>query len=129
MFQESKMSIRTERVASLIKEEIGAIMTREFSDPSFGFITVTDVKMTPDLKIAKVAFSVFGNADVRTKTMKMLEQQKSYIRGLVGSHMSLKFTPALQFYLDDTLEHVDRINTLIKQIHSDDKQADDDPQS
>lgn len=123
------MSIRTERVASLIKEEIGAILTREYSDPSFGFITVTDVKMTPDLKIAKVAFSVFASEEVRAKTMKMLEGQKSHIRGLVGSHMSLKFTPALQFFLDNTLEHVDRINTLIKRIHIDDKKPDDGPRS
>ena len=123
------MSIRTERVASLIKQELAAIVLREFSDPSYGFITVTAVKMTPDLKIAKVAFSVFGNADVRTRTMKMLEDQKPHIRGLVGSRMSLKFTPALQFYLDDTLEHVDRINTLINQIHANDKKPDDDTQS
>jgi ribosome-binding factor A len=123
------MSIRTERVASLIKEEIGTILTRDYSDPSFGFITVTDVKMTPDLKIAKVAFSVFGSEEVRAKTMKMLEGKKSHIRGLVGSRMSLKFTPALQFFLDDTLEHVDRINTLIKQIHIDDRKPDDGPQS
>lgn len=119
------MSIRTERVASLIKEELAAIVLREYSDPSFGFITVTAVKMTPDLKIAKVAFSVFGKAEVRAKTMKMLEDQKAHIRGLVGSRMSLKFTPSLQFYLDDTLENVDRINTLIKQIHVNDKKTDD----
>ena len=123
------MSIRAERVASLIKEEIGAILTREYSDPAFGFITVTDVKMTPDLKIARVAFSVFGSDEVRAKTMKMLDGQKPHIRGLVGSHMRLKFTPALQFFLDDTLEHVDRINTLIKQIHNDDKKPDGDSQS
>lgn len=123
------MSIRTERVASLIKEEIGAILIREYSNPAFGFITVTDVKMTPDLKIAKVAFSVFANEEVRAKTMKMLDDQKPHIRGLVGSHMRLKFTPALQFFLDDTLAHVDRINTLIKQIHSDGKKPDDGSQS
>ncbi len=112
------MSIRTERVASLLKEEIGAILIREFRDPAFGFTTVTDVRMTPDLKIAKVYFSVFGNPDVKAKAMAMLEEQKSHIRGEVGAHLRLKFTPALQFFLDDTLDHVDRINSLIKKIHS-----------
>ncbi len=121
------MSIRTERVASLIKHELGGILTRDYSDPSYGFITVTDVKMTPDLKIAKVAFSIFGNADVKSRTMKMLEDQKQHIRGLVASRLTLKFTPALQFFLDDTLEHVDRINTLLRQIHQDEHKGKNDP--
>ena len=112
------MSIRTERVASLIKHEIGSILTRDYSDPSYGFITVTDVKMTPDLKIAKVSFSVFTSGETQAKTMKMLENEKRHIRGLVGSHLKLKFTPALQFYLDETLDQVDRINQLIKKIHT-----------
>ena len=111
------MSIRTERVASLIKEEIGSFLVREYGDNTHGFTTVTDVRMTPDLKIAKVYFSIFGNPDVREKTMAMLEDDKAQIRKLVGSHLRIKFTPALQFYLDDTLDQVDRINTLIKKIH------------
>lgn len=111
------MSIRTERVASLIKQEIGQILLREYNDPAFGFITITDVRMTPDLKIAKVAFSVFGKADVQTRAMKMLDDQKQHIRGLVASRLTLRFMPALQFYLDDTLDRVDRINSLLKKIH------------
>jgi ribosome-binding factor A len=111
------MSIRTERVASLIREEIGAILIREFGDRLPGFTTVTDVKMTPDLKIAKVAFSVFGNDEVKKKTMAALEGERAHIRQLVGSHLHMKFTPSLHFYLDDTLDHVDRINSLLKKIH------------
>lgn len=114
------MSIRTERVASLIKEEIGTILTREYSNPEYGFITVTDVTMTADLKIAKVSFSVFGNEEVQARSMKMLEAEKQHIRGLVASHLSMKFVPALQFYLDDTLNRVDRINRILKKIHGDD---------
>ena len=119
------MSIRAERVGSLIKEEIGAILIREYSSPAFGFITVTDVRMTPDLKIARVSFSVFGAPEMRAKTMKMLETEKPHIRGIVGSHLRLKFTPTLQFYLDETQEHVERINTLIREIHKEDQKPDD----
>jgi ribosome-binding factor A len=111
------MSIRTERVASVIREEIGAILIREFGGGTPGFTTVTDVRMTPDLKIAKVYFSVFGDAAVKKKTMAMLEGERAHIRQLVGSHLRMKFTPALHFYLDDTLDHVDRINSLLKKIH------------
>jgi ribosome-binding factor A len=111
------MSIRTERVASLIKEEVGAILIREYRDRAHGFTTVTDVKMTPDLKIARVSFSVFGSPDARQKTMALLEEDKPHIRQIVGSHLRMKFTPALQFFLDQTMDHVDRINTIIKKIH------------
>ena len=114
------MSIRTERVASLIKAEIGSILTREYNDPSYGFITVTDVRMTPDLRIAKVSFSIFGDEKKKDLTMNMLEGERGHIRGLVGSRLRLKFTPALQFYRDDTLDTADRINQLIKKIHEDD---------
>jgi len=111
------MTIRAERVASLIKEEIGAILIREYNGQAVGFTTVTDVRMSPDLKIARIYFSVFGRADVKEQTMGWLEQEKPHIRGLLASHLRMKFTPALQFFLDDTLDQVDRINTLIKKIH------------
>lgn len=122
------MSIRTERVASVIKQRIGEILIHEFSDPSNGFITVTDVKMTPDLKIAKVYFSVFGNQEVQERAMKKLEGEKHHIRGLVASYVQLKFAPTLQFYLDHTLEEADRINRLINRIHESEKKSDNDPE-
>lgn len=113
------MSIRTERVASLIKEEIGAILVREYGDQTSGLTTVTDVRMSGDLKNAKVYFSILGAQAMREHTMQMLESERSRIRSLVGSRLRLKFTPALQFFLDETLDRVDRINTLIRKIQSD----------
>jgi ribosome-binding factor A len=115
------MSIRTERVASVIKERVAAILIHDYSNPAYGFITVTDVKMTPDLKIARVYFSVFGSEEIKAKAMKMLEGEKQHIRGLVASYVRLKFAPALQFHLDQTLEEADKINRLINKIHEDDK--------
>lgn len=114
------MSIRTERVASLIKEEMGGILSREFSGTEFGFITVTDVKMTPDLKIAKVYISIFGSPEKQQKTLEMLEEQKQHIRQSVARHVYLKFAPALQFHHDATMDEVDRISKLINKIHEDD---------
>ncbi len=113
------MSIRTERVASLIREEIGALLVRDYRDPSLGFTTVTEVTMTPDLKIARVYLSILGTPEVRERTMARFEEDKAHIRGMVGSHLRLKFTPSLQFHLDETLDRVDRINHLIKKIHTD----------
>jgi len=117
------MSIRTERVASVIKEEIGALLAREYRDPGYGFITVTDVRMSPDLKIAKVSFSILGNEDIRQRTMKMLEEKRNRMRGVIGSRLHLRYTPSLQFYLDDTMERADRINILLRKIHEDEQKS------
>ena len=124
------MSIRTERVASLLKEEIGAILSREYGDPEYGFITVTDVTLTADLKIAKVFFSVLGSLEEQASAMKKLDQEKPHIRSILASHLRLKFVPALQFYHDDTLNQVDRINRILKKIHEEhDETSDpDDPE-
>jgi ribosome-binding factor A len=112
------MTLRTDRVASLIKEEVGMFFTREYRDTSFGFITVTDVQMTPDLRIAKIYVSIFGDEKKKSGTFNMLNEQKSQIRSFIGSVVRLKFTPSIQLYLDDTLDRVEKINQLIKKAHS-----------
>ena len=119
------MSIRTERVASVIKAEIGALVVRDYNNPAYGFITVTDVRVTPDLKLAKVMFSIMGAADVQKKTMAMLEHERRHIRGMVGRKLTLRSTPDLQFYHDTTMDRVHRINTLINEIHKNDSEHGD----
>lgn len=115
------MSIRVEKVASVIKQEISSIISREYSSPGYGFITVTEVQMTPDLKNAKIYVSILEKGEVREKTLKMLEDQKKHIRLLLGSQIYLKFTPALEFFFDETLDRVEHINNILKKIHQDDK--------
>jgi ribosome-binding factor A len=114
------MSLRTERVASLIKEEVGMFFVREYRDSSYGFITVTDVHVTPDLRIAKIYVSILGNDEVKERTMKMLKEHKGVIRSFIGSHVRIKFTPTVQFFIDETFDRVEKIDRLIKQIHKDD---------
>lgn len=106
-----------EKVASLIREEVSVLFAREFSDSSYGFMTVTDVRMTADLKIARVYVSIMGNVKTREQSMKLLEEHKPAIRHNVGAHLRLKFTPEIHFFLDDTMDRVERIETLIKEIH------------
>lgn len=119
------MSLRTERVASLIKEEVGTMISRDYREPGLGLITVTEVHVTPDLRIAKIYVSILGNLQVKDAAMQMLEKNKGEIRSLLGSHLRLKFTPALQFYIDETLDRVDKLNELFKQIHKDEKDSGD----
>ncbi|MFI5253035.1 MAG: 30S ribosome-binding factor RbfA [Bacteroidota bacterium] len=118
------MTLRTNRVASLIREEIGMFFTREYRDNSYGLITVTDVQMTPDLRIAKIFVSILGEEKKKNETLVMLNEQKSHIRGFIGSNVRLKFTPSIQFYLDDTLDRVEKINQLIKKTHAENNPED-----
>ena len=113
------MSVRTEKVASLIKELMSEIIQRNFRMEQFGLVTVTEVRVTPDLKLAKVYVSVFGDADKKKNTLTHLEVEKGAIRSELGHNMSLKFTPALAFYLDETLDYAMKIESLINQIHKD----------
>lgn len=114
------MSIRTERVASLLKEEIGALLAREYRDPSYGFLTVTEVRVSADLKTAKVAVSVLGTPDAKIRAMASLQEQRPQIQRQIAAHLRMKFTPVLHFHLDETMERADRINVLLKRIHDDD---------
>lgn len=111
------MSVRTERVASLVKHEIGGIFQKNFGMGEYGFITVTDVRMSPDLKIAKVYLSILGDETKRTKTFAMIEQGKSFVRAELGHNISLKYTPSLQFYLDETLDNAMNIEQILNKIH------------
>ena len=117
------MSLRTERVASLIKEEVGMLFAREYRDPAFGFITVTEVRVTPDLRLAKIYVSIMGSSSKREETLKMLEARKGEVRSFIGARVRLKFTPTVQFYIDETLDRVEKIDQLIRQIHKDDPQG------
>jgi len=114
------MSIRTERVAAVIKEEISRIIARDLQDVLLALVTVTDVCMSADLKVAKVYVSVFNSGSPKQQIVDKLTAHQKAIRYQLGAHLRLKFTPEIHFYLDETLDRVERIENLIKQIHKND---------
>jgi ribosome-binding factor A len=111
------VSVRTERVASIVKEEIGVIFQRNFDMNVYGLITVTEVRMSPDLKIAKVYVSVFGDTAQKQKTLGLLESQKPFVRQTLGRNIRLKFTPSIVFYLDETMDNAMNLEKLFRKIH------------
>ena len=113
------MSVRVEKVASIIKEEVGVIFQRNFSMAEYGLITVTDVRVTPDLKIAKIYVSIFGDAERKKKSLAMIEGQKAFVRSTLGHNIRLKFTPDIMFYLDETIDHAMKLEGIFKKIHDD----------
>jgi ribosome-binding factor A len=112
------MTLRTDRVASLIKEELGTYISHRYQSSEFGLVTVTEVHVTPDLRLAKVYVSILGDEARKKSTLKQLELDKKTIRQFLGSHVRIKFTPDIHFHLDETMERVDRINRILNQIHS-----------
>ena len=110
-------SIRREKVADMLVAEISDILRTRVKDPRLGFVTITDVEMTKDLRIAKVFFSVLGNEAQRADSIKGLESAKLFIQSEVGSRIRIKFLPQLIFRLDTSIEYGARIETLITRIH------------
>lgn len=116
------MSIRAEKVASVIRQELGNIISRELNGSgSYGFATVTETRMTPDLRIARVFISILGDEEKRAKTFQHIESQKGHYRSLIGSRLKLRFTPSIEFFHDTSLDNAMHIEELIRQIHKNDK--------
>lgn len=113
------MSVRTERVASLVKELLSESIQRRFRMEEVGLITVTEVRMSPDLKIAKAYISIFGNTEKKKQTFALLEAGKAGMRSDLGHKLNLKFTPSLSLYLDESLDHAMRIEDLLNKIRKD----------
>jgi ribosome-binding factor A len=118
------MSVRTERVASVIKEEIGTYVQRELPMSQYGMITVTEVRVTPDLREAKVYVSIFGDLDRKKRSMQLLEDKKVSIRSAVGRAVRLRYLPDLVFFLDDTLDRAMGLEVLLKKIHDEQQERD-----
>ncbi len=116
------MSVRIDKVAETIKKEISMILIRETSDPAFGFVTITTVKLSKDLRVAKVYVSVLEK-NIRSTTLDHLNNAKGHIRSKLASKLHLRHIPELNFYIDDTLDYVENIENLIKEIHKNDNES------
>jgi ribosome-binding factor A len=108
------MKYRRLRVQDLLREEISSIIQRDVKDPGFGFVTILEVKMTEDLKTAKVFFSIYGTEEEKKKTTEALNRSKGYIKFLLGKRIKLRYTPDLYFTLDDTYEKISKIEEILE---------------
>lgn len=111
------MRVRPARVANAIRKQISSIIREDMKDPRIGFTTITKVEVTPDLKTAKVYYSVLGKEKEKKSTKAALKSAEGFIRGLIGDRLKLRFTPELVFIVDKSIEYHDRINKLLEEIH------------
>lgn len=114
-----EMSYRIDKIENLIREEISMILLHKMQDHSFGLITVTHVKVSPDIKIAKIYISVFEREN-RELVLEKIKASTGFIRSVLASRIRIKFVPELKFFIDDTLDYVEKIEGLIRKIHKDD---------
>jgi ribosome-binding factor A len=117
---------RPERVADQLRMEITDLLAREVHDPGIGFLTVTEVQVTPDLQHARVFYTILGDAGARRGTERALGRAAPFLRRRIGQRLRLKRIPELEFRYDESIARHDRIEQLLQEIHNSAAPPDDD---
>jgi len=115
---------RAQRVAESIHKEISSLLIKGLKDPRIGFVTITAVDVTPDLRQAKVFYTVMGSQDERIQTQVGLESCASFIRQQLGRHLRLRYVPEVRFEYDASFDYGQHIEKLLKEVKSDEPHDD-----
>ena len=116
---------RIKRYADSIKRALSNIIEFKLNDPHKGFITLTRVKVSPDLKIASVYYTVLGDDSQRNQTQAVLKKSIQFLRNELKPYITSRWLPELRFFYDDSMERADRINDLLNQIKDDNRSSKD----
>ena len=115
---------RPDRVGDLIRQELSELLSRgTVHDPGIGFITLTRVKVSPDLQLARVYYTSMGDPKALRETAKALQRATPFFRRHVGSRLQLRRVPELQFQFDESVGHQDRIEQILRELHAQDAAA------
>ena len=106
---------RMRRVNEAIREILGDAIATDLKDPRIGFVTVTEVDTSPDLRAARVYVSVLGTVEERERSLAGLRSSHGFLQGKIASAMRMKRTPTLTFEYDESAERGDRISRLLDQ--------------
>ncbi len=109
-------TVRQRKIGDQVKRLVSQILAQKVKDPRKGMVTITHVKMSGDLRIASVYYTVMGGEKEKEEAAKMLESAKNFIRGEIAPHLKLRFIPELRFFYDDTLDYSMHIEELLKKI-------------
>ncbi|RMH64288.1 MAG: 30S ribosome-binding factor RbfA [Calditrichaeota bacterium] len=110
---------RVSQFAGVLKKEISIIIDRKVKDPEKGFVTVNYVKVSPDLKIASIYYTVLGDEAQREKSAAALKRSAGFIRNELKPVIKSRWLPELRFFYDDTIDQAEKINRLIDKLHED----------
>src|SRR3989441_3273155 len=108
---------RADQVGAQVREEIMQIIRRDLKDPRIGFVSITGVRMSPDLRLARVSISVLGDETEQKDTLAGLRSATGLIRHELGRRLeNLKFSPEIRFELDPSIEYSVHISELLKEV-------------
>ena len=112
-------SQRAQRVAETIHKEISNLLIRGLKDPRIGFVTITSVDITADLRQAKVYYTLMGSQDDRGQTQSGLDSSSSYVRQQLGKVLRLRHVPEISFLYDESVDYGRHIEKLLSEVKSD----------
>ena len=116
------MGFRPDRVGDQIRQELSGLLSRgAVHDPGIGFITLTRVKVSPDLQQARVYYTSLGDDAARGQTAKALERATGFFRRHLGARLRLRRVPELQFQFDESVGHQDRVEQILRELHEEDE--------
>ncbi len=115
---------RSSQVGETIKREVSDIITHHLKDPRLGFVTVTGVELSDDLRYAKIFVSLLGAPDETAGSLEGLKSAKGFVRSELGKRLRLRYCPELDFRVDQSISYGDKIDRLLNQIHQDEKPDD-----
>ena len=107
---------RPSRIGDQLRAELSELLAREVHDPGIGFLTITHVKVTPDLQIARVYYTTLGDDKARRDSSRALERAAPFLRRQIGSRLRLKRVPHLEFFFDESIARGDRIEQILQEI-------------
>ena len=109
---------RPERVGEQIRQEISALLLSAVHDPGIGLVTLTRVKVSPDLQLARVFYTQMGDEKARTETRRALERATPFLRRQLGSRIRLRRVPELRFEFDTSVENQERIERILLDLQA-----------
>jgi ribosome-binding factor A len=109
---------RPSRVGDQLRAELSELIAREVHDPGIGFLTITHVKVTPDLQIARVYYTTLGDEKARRESDRALHRAAPFLRRQIGRRLRLKRVPLLEFFFDESVERGDRIEQILHDLNT-----------
>jgi len=107
---------RADRVGGLIHEALSRLLQKSISDPRLGSVSITGVKMTPDLRLAKIYFVISDRISTKKEAFDGFKKAKGFIKYTLARKLKLRYMPDLQFYYDDSIDYGFHMNSVLKKI-------------
>jgi ribosome-binding factor A len=119
---------RPDRVGEAIRDELSQLLARDVHDPGIGFITLTRVKVSPDLQAARIYYTTLGDEKALRETAKALTRATPFLRRQLGQRIRLRRVPEIEFFYDESIARGDRIEQILQELKTEAaaRPADDD---